>query len=123
MLQRGVGDKTGRRMGHMPVSGAEGSLERLSALGVPRVVYPYERYRPSAFPAPMNADRLKREVSKSAMTASRRSTVEHIVVTRKLEVRLKAIGAERYHNKHPFHLLMNSAAPTKDQLRAWALNR
>jgi pyrroloquinoline quinone biosynthesis protein B len=26
-------------MGHMPVSGAEGSLERLSALGVPRVVY------------------------------------------------------------------------------------
>ena len=39
ILQRGVGDKTGRRMGHMPVSGAEGSLERLSALGVPRVVY------------------------------------------------------------------------------------
>ena len=40
-----------------------------------------------------------------------------------LEARLKAIGAERYHNKHPFHLLMNSGALTKDQLRAWALNR
>ena len=39
MLERGVGDKTGRRMGHMPVSGADGSLEKLSALGVPRVVY------------------------------------------------------------------------------------
>jgi coenzyme PQQ biosynthesis protein C len=40
-----------------------------------------------------------------------------------LEARLKAIGAERYHNKHPFHLLMNKGALTKDQLRAWALNR
>jgi pyrroloquinoline quinone biosynthesis protein B len=39
MLRNGVGDKTGRRMGHMPVSGADGSLERLSAIGVPRVVY------------------------------------------------------------------------------------
>ncbi len=40
-----------------------------------------------------------------------------------LEARLKAIGAERYHNKHPFHLMMNKGALTKDQLRAWALNR
>jgi coenzyme PQQ biosynthesis protein C len=40
-----------------------------------------------------------------------------------LEARLKAIGAERYHNKHPFHLRMNKGALTKDQLRAWALNR
>jgi pyrroloquinoline quinone biosynthesis protein B len=39
MLKRGVGDKTGRRMGHMPVAGADGSLERLSALGVRRVIY------------------------------------------------------------------------------------
>jgi pyrroloquinoline quinone biosynthesis protein B len=39
MLKAGVGDKTGRRMGHMPVSGPGGSLERLSALGVPRVIY------------------------------------------------------------------------------------
>ena len=40
-----------------------------------------------------------------------------------LEARLKAIGAERYHNKHPFHLMMNEGALSKDQLRAWALNR
>jgi pyrroloquinoline quinone biosynthesis protein B len=39
MLKEGVGDKTGRRMGHMPVSGADGSLEILAAIGVPRVVY------------------------------------------------------------------------------------
>ncbi len=40
-----------------------------------------------------------------------------------LEARLKAIGAERYHNRHPFHLMMNEGALSKDQLRAWALNR
>jgi pyrroloquinoline quinone biosynthesis protein D len=40
-----------------------------------------------------------------------------------LEARLKAIGAERYHNKHPFHRMMNEGALSKDQLRAWALNR
>jgi pyrroloquinoline quinone biosynthesis protein B len=39
MLKEGVGDKTGRRMGHMPVSGPDGSLQSLAAVGVPRVVY------------------------------------------------------------------------------------
>lgn len=40
-----------------------------------------------------------------------------------LEARLRAIGAERYHNKHPFHALMNSGGLSKGQLQAWALNR
>ncbi|CAN5236898.1 pyrroloquinoline-quinone synthase PqqC [soil metagenome] len=40
-----------------------------------------------------------------------------------LELRLRAVGAERYHSKHPFHALMNSGGLTKGQLQAWALNR
>ena len=40
-----------------------------------------------------------------------------------LEARLRAVGAERYHNKHPFHVLMNSGGLSKGQLQAWALNR
>ena len=40
-----------------------------------------------------------------------------------LEARLLAIGAERYHNQHPFHALMNAGDLTKGQLQAWALNR
>jgi pyrroloquinoline quinone biosynthesis protein D len=40
-----------------------------------------------------------------------------------LEERLRAIGAERYHDKHPFHALMNAGALNKAQLQAWALNR
>jgi coenzyme PQQ biosynthesis protein C len=34
-----------------------------------------------------------------------------------------AIGEERYHHKHPFHLLMHEGKLTAGQLQAWALNR
>lgn len=40
-----------------------------------------------------------------------------------LEARLRQIGAERYHDRHPFHQLMNSGELTRGQLQAWALNR
>jgi len=33
------------------------------------------------------------------------------------------IGEERYHHKHPFHLLMHEGRLTRGQLQAWALNR
>lgn len=33
------------------------------------------------------------------------------------------IGAERYHHRHPFHLLMHEGKLTRGQLQAWALNR
>jgi pyrroloquinoline-quinone synthase len=35
----------------------------------------------------------------------------------------QAIGEERYHHKHPFHLLMHEGKLTREQLQAWALNR
>lgn len=35
----------------------------------------------------------------------------------------QAIGEERYHHKHPFHLLMHEGKLTRGQLQAWALNR
>ena len=40
-----------------------------------------------------------------------------------LEQHLRAVGAERYHHKHPFHLLMHEGKLTRGQLQAWALNR
>jgi coenzyme PQQ biosynthesis protein C len=40
-----------------------------------------------------------------------------------LEAKLRAIGDARYHNKHPFHKLMNAGKLTKGQLQAWSLNR
>jgi len=40
-----------------------------------------------------------------------------------LEAALRAIGAERYHNLHPFHRLLHSGKLDRGQVRAWALNR
>ena len=40
-----------------------------------------------------------------------------------MEVALRQIGEERYHHLHPFHELLHSGGCTKDQVRAWALNR
>ena len=41
----------------------------------------------------------------------------------KFEARLRQIGAERYHDKHPFHDLLHSGGCTPDQVRAWVINR
>jgi len=40
-----------------------------------------------------------------------------------LEAALRAIGAERYHNLHPFHRLLHGGKLTRGQVQAWALNR
>lgn len=40
-----------------------------------------------------------------------------------LEAGLRKVGQERYHDKHPFHQLMNAGKLSKGQLQAWALNR
>jgi pyrroloquinoline-quinone synthase len=37
--------------------------------------------------------------------------------------RLRKIGEERYHHRHPFHLLMHEGKLRRGQLQAWALNR
>jgi pyrroloquinoline-quinone synthase len=40
-----------------------------------------------------------------------------------LDAALRRIGAERYHNLHPFHRLLHGGKLTKGQVQAWALNR
>ena len=40
-----------------------------------------------------------------------------------LEAALRAIGAERYHNLHPFHRALHDGKLNKGQVQAWALNR
>jgi pyrroloquinoline-quinone synthase len=37
--------------------------------------------------------------------------------------KLHAIGAERYHHRHPFHLRMHEGKLTRGQIQAWVLNR
>lgn len=40
-----------------------------------------------------------------------------------LEAALRAVGAARYHDKHPFHRLLHGGQLTRTQVQAWALNR
>ena len=40
-----------------------------------------------------------------------------------LEAQIRQVGAERYHNKHPFHHLLHAGKLNKGQVQAWALNR
>ena len=39
------------------------------------------------------------------------------------EQSLRAIGAERYHDKHPFHRMLHGGELRRGQVQAWALNR
>lgn len=39
------------------------------------------------------------------------------------EARLRAIGAERYHDRHPFHARLHGGHCTPDEVRAWVINR
>jgi coenzyme PQQ biosynthesis protein C len=40
-----------------------------------------------------------------------------------LRARFRETGEQRYHHRHPFHLLMHEGRLTRGQLQAWVLNR
>lgn len=40
-----------------------------------------------------------------------------------LETRLRKIGEERYHDKHPFHERLHAGHCNPDEVRAWVINR
>jgi pyrroloquinoline-quinone synthase len=49
--------------------------------------------------------------------------VSEVLSPEGLEAALRRIGAERYHDKHPFHHLLHGGKLSKGQVQAWALNR
>jgi coenzyme PQQ biosynthesis protein C len=48
---------------------------------------------------------------------------EAILPQAEFVARFHAIGEERYHHKHPFHLLMHEGKLGRGQVQAWAFNR
>ncbi len=48
---------------------------------------------------------------------------EKLLTPDELEAALRAIGAERYHNRHPFHRMLHGGKLDRGQIQAWALNR
>jgi coenzyme PQQ biosynthesis protein C len=49
--------------------------------------------------------------------------VTAVMTPDELEAALRRIGAERYHNLHPFHKLLHGGKLNRGQVQAWALNR
>jgi len=46
-----------------------------------------------------------------------------VLTPQELEAELRQIGAQRYHNLHPFHRRLHGGECSRDEVRAWALNR
>jgi pyrroloquinoline-quinone synthase len=49
--------------------------------------------------------------------------VTRLLTPQELEAAIRQVGAERYHDKHPFHRLLHGGKLDKGQVQAWALNR
>jgi pyrroloquinoline-quinone synthase len=49
--------------------------------------------------------------------------VTPLLTPQALEAAIRQVGAERYHDKHPFHRQLHSGKLGKGQVQAWALNR
>ena len=45
MLRLGIGQKTGRRMGHMPIDGEDGTLQALEHITARRIFDPYQQHQ------------------------------------------------------------------------------
>lgn len=46
-----------------------------------------------------------------------------VLVPARFEAAIRAVGRERYHDKHQFHKLLHGGKLSKPQVQAWALNR
>ena len=52
-----------------------------------------------------------------------KTETEALLSMEELRSALRQVGEERYHHRHPFHLLMHEGKLSRGQLQAWALNR
>src|SRR4051812_50138512 len=49
--------------------------------------------------------------------------MRNLLSAAELETEIRAIGAARYHDGHPFHRLLHGGALSRGQVQAWVLNR
>lgn len=49
--------------------------------------------------------------------------LREVLSPNELEARLRAIGEQRYHHRHPFQLMLQNGELDRRQVSAWALNR
>ena len=122
MIASGTGEKTGRRMGHMPIDGADGSLAALEGAWQAAHLHPHQQHQsdPDRGLAGTPAGRGRRLRGGGGRTGDQ---TMKLMTPDELEAELREIGAKRYHRLHPFHGLLHGGKCTKGQVQAWALNR
>src|SRR5207237_1914495 len=76
-----------------------------------------------ANPRRWNGDHSLNATAPDGMTAFSLGGQSPLQSAKELEAALRQIGAERYHNLHPFHRLLHGGRLNKGQVQAWALNR
>jgi pyrroloquinoline-quinone synthase len=59
----------------------------------------------------------------TAATADTTSATNGLLTPEEFEAAIRAVGAERYHDKHIFHKMLHGGQMNKGQVQAWALNR
>jgi pyrroloquinoline-quinone synthase len=59
----------------------------------------------------------------SAALAEKVSAPTDLLTPEEFEAAIRAVGAERYHDKHIFHKMLHGGQMNKGQVQAWALNR
>ena len=59
----------------------------------------------------------------SAALAEKVSAPTDLLTREEFEAAIRAVGAERYHDKHIFHKMLHGGQLNKGQVQAWALNR
>ena len=58
-----------------------------------------------------------------AALAEKAVGVDDLLTPDEFEAAIRAVGAERYHDKHVFHKMLHGGQLNKAQVQAWALNR
>ena len=101
MIRLGVGHKTGRRMGHMPIDGEGWFFARLGRIVGAAYLCPYQQYQSDS------GRRFGRTAQgRGCRLASRRrrygDRAVKLLSAEELEAALRDIGARRYHRLHPF---------------------
>ena len=129
MIANGLGDKTGRRMGHMP---RVGTRRNAGVACAPRACaahpHPHQQFEPDphrgiAGRGEGEGGRLGDRVRRNGDFPMNVHTPSEPMTPDALEAALRAIGPVRYHDLHPFHGLLHDGKLNKGQVQAWALNR
>ena len=125
-------------MGHISMSGPAGSIAAFATLGVERRIYVHMNNsnpvlrensparKPSRARAGKSGTTAWRSAYDEAVSLERtscRAQAQEPMPVADFEAAIRAVGAERYHDKHPFHRLLHGGKLDKGQVQAWALNR